>query len=174
VSRHPQRWHGETGHGETGHGRDWHGSDRHDPDDLGRSPNPHRLYRDPERGVFLGVCAGLADYIGIAVWQVRLATVVLALFFLPQVLVVYLALGVFVKRRPRRPLYRTPDEERFWRSVSGKPDATFHDLRHRFRALDARLARLERHVTSDEYALRRQFDDIAGETGGGDAGPRGQ
>jgi len=146
-----------------------HDEDRGGRDDLGRSPNPHRLYRNPDNGVFLGVCAGIADYLGIPVWQVRVGAVVLALFFLPQTVLVYLAMGVFVRRRPRRPLYSSPDEERFWRSVSGKPDATFHDIRHRFRALDSRLARLERHVTSDEYALRREFEDM--EKGSAGRGP---
>ena len=37
-----------------------------------QSPNPHRLYRNPEEGVLFGVCAGLADYFGGKAWQSEL------------------------------------------------------------------------------------------------------
>ncbi len=42
-----------------------------------QSPNPHRLYRDPDAGVIFGVCAGLADYFGVKIWQVRTAAVLM-------------------------------------------------------------------------------------------------
>lgn len=39
-------------------------------------------------------------------------------------------------------------------------DLDFADLRARFEDLEARAARMEEHVSSDEYELRRRFDDI--------------
>ncbi len=30
-----------------------------------REPSPTRLYRDREKGVFCGVCAGVAEYFGL-------------------------------------------------------------------------------------------------------------
>ena len=33
------------------------------------------LYRDPQRGALGGVCAGLADYLGVEIWVVRLVAV---------------------------------------------------------------------------------------------------
>ena len=39
------------------------------------SLNPHRLYRDRDRARIAGVCAGLADYLGINPFLVRLAMV---------------------------------------------------------------------------------------------------
>jgi phage shock protein C len=123
----------------------------------GDSPNPHRLYRNRQRRVLAGVCAGFADYLGLKAWQTRAIAVLALVFFLPQTLLVYGILAVVLKPRPEQ-LYRSTEEERFWRSVSGKPDATFHGLRHRFRELEARLGRMERHVTSDEYELKRKFD----------------
>ncbi len=125
-----------------------------------RSVNPHRLHRDTENGILFGVCAGLADYFGIEAWKIRAAAVLLLFFFPPWAVISYLAASIFVPRRPERRPYRSRDEEEFWRSVSGRPEQTFSTLRYRFRALEERLAGLERHVTSDEFKLNRAFRDI--------------
>lgn len=158
------------GHGDPDGRRRHHGAPPPPPPEgdsryeTGESPNPHRLYRNRERRVVAGVCAGFADYLGLKDWQTRAIAVLALIFFLPQTLLVYGILAVVLKPRPGQ-LYRSTEEERFWRSVSGKPDATFHGLRHRFRELEARLGRLERHVTSDEYELRRKFDAMEGDGG---------
>jgi phage shock protein C len=55
---------------------------------------------------------------------------------------------------------RSPEEERFWRTFSVRPRTTFSELKHRFRALDARIAEMEHAVTSSEYGLRKQFRDL--------------
>lgn len=125
-----------------------------------QSPNPHRLYRDPDAGVIFGVCAGLADYFGVRTWQVRTAAVLMLMFFPPWTMLFYLMSAIFIPRRPEQRPYKSRDEEEFWRSVSGRPEQTFSALRYRFRALEDRLAGLERHVTSDEFKLHRAFRDI--------------
>ena len=134
--------------------------ERDDP--FNGSPNPHRLYRNRDNRVLFGVAAGFADYTGIAVWKIRALVIVLAMFFLPQVLLVYGIMAIALKPRPG-PLYRDEREERFWRSVSFKPAETFGTIRHKFRELDRRLIAMERTVTSEEYRLRREF--TAMETG---------
>lgn len=128
-------------------------------DALTPSPNPHRLYRNPARGIVFGVCAGIADYFGRPAWQVRLAVVIAACIFPPHVIVAYLIAAVVLRRRPDV-IYRNPDEETFWRAVSGRPVETFSAIRHKFRELDLRLIGLERHVTSAEFDLNRQFRDL--------------
>lgn len=130
-------------------------------DRFTESPNPHRIYRDPDNGVFLGVCAGIAAYFGVSPGKVRFGAVVLGLIFFPHILIAYLAAAVFLKRRPRL-LYRSPDEEVFWRSVSVQPADTFSAIRHNFRELEQRLAGMERYVTSSEFKLNRDFRDLEG------------
>lgn len=125
------------------------------------SPNPHHLYRDPDNGVILGVCAGFADYFGWERRTLRIAVAISAIFFLPQVLVVYVLAAIFMKRKPS-PVYGTGEEAVFWRSVSMRPADTFSSLRYRFRTLEDRLVRLEKHVTSKEYKLNRDFRDLEG------------
>jgi hypothetical protein len=42
-------------------------------------------------------------------------------------------------------------------------DLDFSELRARFEDLEVRARRMEEHVSSDEYQLRKQFDDIRGD-----------
>lgn len=129
--------------------------------DPGPGPNRHRLYRNPHEGKLAGVCAGLADYFGWRVKFVRLAAILLTVFFFPIPIFMY-AVAAFLMP-PGEPMamrYAHPDEERFWRGYAMKPKMTYSELRHRFRALDARVADMERAVTSSDYALRKEFRDL--------------
>jgi phage shock protein C len=129
-------------------------------DDFSRSPNPHKLYRNKRTGVICGVCAGFADYFNVDVVIVRIAAILLLIFFTPFAIVGYIVAAIVI---PRRPLFdRTPTEEesQFWRGVSRRPEATFSNLKYRFRDLEERLQDIERVVTSDEWKLRRDFREI--------------
>jgi phage shock protein C len=123
-----------------------------------REPSPTRLYRNKTEGMFGGVCAGIAEYFGLEPTMTRIVTFVLMLFF-PALLLVYLALVFLLPVKPDR-LYRDEHERDFWRGIRTSPAATFSDVRHRFRSLDARLQRLERYVTSRDYNLDREFRDL--------------
>jgi phage shock protein C len=124
------------------------------------SPNPVRLYRNTEKAALFGVCAGVADYVGLAVWQVRALAVLGLIFFPPQSVVIYLITAFVLKPAPAEQA-ETPVEERdFWRSVNNDPAASVSSMRHRFRELDRRIANMERHVTSEDHRLRRQFKDL--------------
>ena len=127
----------------------------------GPGPNRHRLYRNPSGGVIFGVCAGVANYYG---WRdanaLRVAWALLAIFMFPLPVIAYFVAAFLMKRAPGAPAYQSAEEERFWRTFSTRPKATFSELKHRFRALDARLASLERAVTSDEYGLKKAFRDL--------------
>lgn len=128
-------------------------------DDPFTSPNPHRLYRNPEQGYVFGVCAGIADFFGIDVGLVRLAAVLGGLFFFFPVVPAYLLAAAALPRKPPQ-LYRSRDEEAFWRAVSTRPDQTLSGLRHRFRELERRLNHLEGYVASQEFELNRAINDL--------------
>lgn len=124
-----------------------------------RHTSPSRLYRNTEAGVLRGVCAGVADYFGIDTWIVRGLTLLsLFVFFFPTV-VIYLIAGVLLPEAPER-LYATEDEEHFWRDVRTAPAQTFSNLRHKFRELEKRLRGLEAAVTSREFRLNREINDL--------------
>lgn len=130
----------------------------------GPGPNIHRLRRNMARGKIAGVCAGLADYFDWKVKWLRLGFIIASVVppFFPLGLIVYGILAVVMKSDRRDAPIGQPDEEseRFWRTFSTRPKATFSDLKHRFRALDRRLADIESAVVSDEYGLRKAFRDL--------------
>ena len=76
---------------------------------------PRRFYRDSERGVILGVCAGMAECFDWPVWLTRIGALALGWFFPVTVVVAYLVAAVVVPERPLR--YRGDGDERtFWQS----------------------------------------------------------
>ena len=123
------------------------------------SPNPHRLYRDPEHGVVGGVCAGIAGYFGVQPILVRLAMVIGLFFFAPPVILGYVIAVLALPVKPRQ-LYSNPDEEAFWRGVSIKPDRTLAGLTQRFRDFEKRVAGVEAYVASKEFELNRAIRDL--------------
>lgn len=123
------------------------------------SPNPHKLYRDPQNGVIGGVCAGVADYFGIQPILVRLAFALALFFFAPPLILGYVIAVLALPVKPPR-LYSNPDEEAFWRGVSIKPDRTLAGLTQRFRDFDKRVGSLEAYVASKEFELNRAIRDL--------------
>ena len=78
---------------------------------------PRRVYRDRENGVFLGVCAGVANFFEVRPMGVRLFTLAAMFFFFWPTVLTYLAAGLLFKDKPLR--YRGRGGERaFWRRGS--------------------------------------------------------
>ncbi len=123
------------------------------------SNNPFRLYRDRERGILAGVCAGIADYFGIEPILVRLVTVLGLVFFFPPTIIAYIVLALALPTKPPT-LYTNRDEEAFWRGVSTAPSDTFQSLKRKFQDLEPRLGRIETQVTSGDFDLHRKFRDL--------------
>ncbi len=118
-----------------------------------------RVYRDTERGWIAGVCAGIADYIGVDPLPVRIAAVLCLVFFFLPVLVAYAVFALVLRPKPPA-LFASAAEETFWREVRTEPGTVLQSLRGRFRALDKRVGRVETLVTSPEFDLRRRFRDL--------------
>lgn len=122
-------------------------------------PSPRRLYRDTEHAVLFGVCAGIADHLGLGRCMVRFITVITGMFWFPVIPIIYVALAFALPKKPGD-LFRDQKEEKFWRSMRQSPSETFSDVRYRFRQLDQRMQRLERYVTSRRFQLDREFRDL--------------
>jgi phage shock protein C len=127
--------------------------------DFERPYNPHRLYRDRDNRKLMGLCAGIASYFGIDPLPVRIAMVAGAFFFPFPVIPAYFIVAAFLPKRPPQ-LFASAAEESLWREVTLAPDRSFHALKLKFRALEARLARLEGDVVSGDVELRRKFRDL--------------
>src|SRR5260370_11721074 len=64
------------------------------------SGSRYRLYRDTEHGLLAGVCAGIADYVGIERIVIRLAFVVTLVFFIVPAALTYILLVIALPKRP--------------------------------------------------------------------------
>ena len=125
---------------------------------MKRDPSPVRFYRDADAGKVGGVCAGLAEYFGFDLTLTRVLTLV-GMFFFPTLFLIYLALWALLPTKPVK-LYRNEADRDFWRGVRVSPADTLSEVRHRFRAADAKLQRMERYVTSRNFNLDREFQDL--------------
>lgn len=114
------------------------------------------LYRS-RSGAILGVCKGLAAFLDVPVYAMRLAVVVLTLFTgIWPMLAAYLIAGFVIKPEPV--LVPASDEERDFYDdyVSSRKNALTR-VKRRFEALERRVRRLEDHVTSREYDFDRRL-----------------
>lgn len=82
---------------------------------MNDSRNKHHLYRNSERGLAFGVCAGIAERFQWPVGLTRLGALALGWLFPVSVAVVYIAAALIL---PERPLSYCGDgdERSFWQS----------------------------------------------------------
>lgn len=135
------------------------------PSPWGPPPGPGgfdrwHVWRNPERGWIAGVCAGIADYIGVDPAIVRIVAVISLFFFVVPALVAYVALAIVLKPRPAE-LFGSSEEEGFWRDLRSRPQTTLDMTASKFRDLDRRLAEMEAAVTSRDFDLHRGFRDLS-------------
>lgn len=103
---------------------------------------PQQLYKDPEQGMILGVCAGLANYFQVNVIVVRL------IFMIPFVPIwlVYFFMALILEEKPKN-------------SIS--PEHTFETalkaIHARLQHSERRIIQLEAFVTSDEFEFKRKL-----------------
>ncbi|MBT3551850.1 MAG: envelope stress response membrane protein PspC [Rhodospirillaceae bacterium] len=125
----------------------------------GHDPSPNRLYKDPENGMLMGVCAGIADYFGVAPAGVRIAAVIALFLFTVPIFLGYILAGFLLKAKPAD-LYASAEEEDFWRRTRVDPRRTVSDIGQKFREIERRIRAAEAHVTSSEFKLKRDFREL--------------
>lgn len=127
-------------------------------DERRRDASPRRLYRDKDKRMICGVCAGIADYFSADVTVVRILTAIGFLLF-PATFFAYVVLCFLVPVKPGK-LYKDEWDEKFWQGVRKSPKGTFSAVKMRFREMDMKLQRMERYITSARFNLDREFKDL--------------
>lgn len=117
-----------------------------------------KLYRNSQRGMIFGVCAGIADYFGFSVAVTRVLFVIGALFSFPMLLVAYVLMAFLLPRKPEDAPDAAADPVQ--RRIRSNPHDTLGSVRYRFGELDLRLQRLEKYVTSNRFKLEREFREL--------------
>jgi phage shock protein C len=125
------------------------------------------LYRDKDKGYIGGVCAGLAQHFDVDSWVVRLVTFGGFLFLGSFVLVGYAALWWLLAPRPQAESYEYEYDEQqqgyrpkkmFKYADSAK--VRLQRVRERLHQVSDRVVVLERHITSKQFDLEREFSKL--------------
>ena len=125
-----------------------------------------RFYRDADRAVLGGVCAGLAGYLGFNLKVTRCLAFIAFLMVMPIAVIGYFAAVFLIPASSSRVYDRATEREFEKREKKHKqekarrasaPSATADEIRRRYRSLDERLAKLEKHVTSRRFQLEQEF-----------------
>ena len=119
-----------------------------------------RLYRDADRAVLGGVCAGLARYLGFNLKVTRFLAVIAFLCAMPFAVIGYLgAVFLIPSSSSRRFNAETYDELRKeeLREEIRRAKPTVDEVRRRYKSMDERLARIETYVTSSRFELDEEF-----------------
>ncbi|MGE4537183.1 MAG: envelope stress response membrane protein PspC [Desulfovibrio sp.] len=116
----------------------------------------NQLYRS-RSGMFLGVCKGLARFLDVPVFWMRVFIVILTFFTGVWPMVgAYLIAGFVIKPEPVLP--PDSDEERaFYDDYVSSRTHALARVKRRFDRLDKRIRRLEDHVTSREFDFDRRL-----------------
>ncbi|MBT5188065.1 MAG: envelope stress response membrane protein PspC [Kordiimonadaceae bacterium] len=128
-------------------------------DNENKTPRYKKLYLDKKNAKVSGVCAGIADYFGIDPIVVRVTTVIGCFFSGPFIVIGYILLAFFLNAKPKG-MYESKREREFWKSVRTEPSNTVRDVRYKFRDIERRLRAAEAHVTSPQYNLHREINDL--------------
>lgn len=129
-------------------------------------PRTAKLYRDAKHGKIFGVCGGIARYYGLETWIVRILAVTGLIFLNWVVFVAYLVAALILGREPetaerasgrrgRRGRARFREDRR-----ASSPRRLLRDVGAHCDEMELRLRRMEAHVTSDNYELRRELAKI--------------
>ncbi|MEN5015394.1 envelope stress response membrane protein PspC [Erwinia sp. Eh17-17] len=111
-----------------------------------------KLYCIPEQGKLKGVCAGIADYIGVPVLLVRVI-VVMSLFFGLFVLTIvgYFLLAMLLPDMP-------PGEQDRDKPLTARQ--LLDELSAELSGSERELREVERYVTSETFSVRSRFSQL--------------
>ena len=145
------------------------------------------FYRDGDRAVIGGVCAGLAGYFGLNLRVTRILAFIAFLTAMPFAVIAYLAAVMLIptesgrtdgafetryrcwgvrrsgsRRQDRRARRRAEKRSRMEEAIVAATgpslkDVSLTDVKERYKTLDQRLAELEKQVTSPRFQLEQEF-----------------
>jgi phage shock protein C len=120
-----------------------------------------QFYLDKQNAKFKGVCSGIADYTGIEVMWVRIATVLLMItgVGIPWIPIAYVMVAWMAPSKPID-LYVSDADAKFWQGVRSNPKRSATEVRSKFRDIDRRLADIETFYTSRNTTLAHEIDSL--------------
>lgn len=108
-----------------------------------------KLYRLSDKRVFGGVCAGLAQYLGMPVTLVRALTVLALIVSFGVTLIIYIVMCFAVESVPSN-YY---DENNIAANVS----KLLNEIDAKLNEGEMNLRQMERYITSDSFSINSKF-----------------
>lgn len=119
-----------------------------------------KFYLDKQNAKWLGVCSGIADYVGIEAIWVRVGAVLLTFAGgFPWTIIAYWLIAWMATPKPTG-LYESREDEKFWQGVRSNPRRSTAEVRSKFRDIDRRLADIETMYTSRNTRLADEIDSL--------------
>lgn len=119
------------------------------------------LYRDKRNGKLGGVCAGIARKAEVEPWLVRVLALTGLVFASFLTFVLYIAAWLLLEDRPvAEETERSHVKTAGWQSGLS-PQEALTRLDSRLQQLNGRVAKMEQLLTSREFRLRREFNDLS-------------
>lgn len=129
------------------------------------------FYRDADRAMLGGVCAGLAGYLGFNLRMTRILAFIAFLMAMPIAVVAYLAAVFLVpaestkggantsgtRRTDRRWSCRKARKREEQEEARTQPSPMAAVINSRCQSMDERLALLEKHVTSRRFQIDQEL-----------------
>lgn len=142
---------------------------------------PKVLFRDPENGPLFGVCTGIAQYLGVEAWIIRLICVV-GVFCIGWIVIPAYILAIFImdtrpdgyevppqynnrfrKSYKRRKYVRSKKKDKKAEDEFEQPNS-FHwrmnGVRREINKMEKKLERMETYITSGRYELFKEFENL--------------
>lgn len=118
-----------------------------------------KLYRNRQKGLVGGVCAGVADYFDVDPIIVRILFIASLFMTLQVAFIVYLVAYFALDNDPNS----LTDERGKLCSTFSSPyerQSVLNSVHDRFRKVETRLRKLEAYVTSKQFKLRDEIDKL--------------
>ena len=123
------------------------------------------LYRDTDRGVVAGVCAGMARYFNVDLKIVRILMVLGLIFFSWPFLIAYIVAAVVLNKQPTaRSAAAAPSATAGMKEATAPttPPPSMSEVDGEYAALEDRLRGLEAYLSSKRFELDREFKHLEG------------
>lgn len=128
--------------------------------------NSRGLHRDPVNGIMSGVCAGIANYLQVEVWLVRLVAISFSVFGgFSIILVVYIALSLMLEKQSPSEVYQNQIKQahtlkdRPWKRGQSM-EQLLQNLEHDFEQMELDVRKMEAYVTSNAFSVNREFKKL--------------
>lgn len=126
---------------------------------MSRFSGDKKLYRNRNKGIVGGVCAGLADYFEVDRKLVRILFVV-ALFMTMQVALIAYIIAYFALDNDPNSLMDEDGRLKSRFDSNFERKSVLNSVQDRFESVERRIRRLEAYVTSKRFQLRDEIDRL--------------